>query len=293
MKKPIVSIIVPAYNASKYIEKTVISVQGQLFQEWELIIVDDGSTDDQNMLIEQLIKVDDRIQLLQQPNQGVSAARNNGYRKSQGRYVAFLDADDLWLPNNLSEKLLKFEHGDYGLVHSNATVIDSKGRETGAKLEGKEGNLLEDLLSWNGPHIPGPSSILVRREVMDLVGLFDTSLSTSADFDFFIRVASKFIVGHVPIVTWQYRVHSGNMHGNIRAMENDVMLIFRKTSGLGLFKSERFKALCGAKMYHILAACWIGDGKNIPRGIFFYCKYLVFHLKGLLLTGAMCIIVVS
>ncbi len=272
MEVPVVSIVIPAYNATRYIEQAVLSVKSQFFQNWELIIVDDGSTDNQNDLIGRLAAADPRITLIRQNNQGVSAARNKGLESSNGRYIAFLDADDVWLPNNLSEKLLKFEQGEFGLVHSDAAVINSKGDETGAMLKGKEGDLLEDLLSWNGPHIPGPSSILVTREVVDEVGEFDVSLSTSADFDFFIRVASKFIIGHVPIVTWQYRVHSANMHGNIQAMEHDVLLVFRKSSAAGLFKSPKFEKRCRAKMYSVLGRSWIGDGKSFFKGLTFIIR---------------------
>jgi glycosyltransferase involved in cell wall biosynthesis len=272
MEAPVVSIIIPAYNASRYIEETILSVQCQFVQNWELIIVDDGSTDNQNDLIERLTADDPRIRLVMQTNRGVSAARNKGLELSNGRYIAFLDSDDIWLPNNLSEKLLKFEQGDFGLVHSNAAVIDTKGGLTGAMLEGKEGDLLEDLLSWNGPHVPGPSGVLVRRDVIASVGVFDVSLSTSADFDFFIRIASKFMVGQVPMVTWRYRVHSGNMHSNIQAMEHDVLLVFRKSSAAGLFKSPKFERKCRAKMYSVLGRSWMGDGKSFFRGLAFIAR---------------------
>ncbi len=274
MSAPLVSVIIPAYNSARYITDTINSVLQQSVTDFEIIVVDDGSTDD---LKEVLAPYTDKNQIkyIQQVNQGVSVARNQGYKISQGKYIAFLDADDVWLPDNLEAKLNKFKSGDFGLVHADAFVIDERSSPLEQVLAGKEGNLLEDMLAWNGTQVPGPSSILVKREVMDNVGFFDDRLSTSADQDFFIRVAVQYQIGRVDKPTWMYRIHGNNMHKNIARMEHDVLLVFEKASNARLFRSASFERQCFSKMYLILAASWAGDGRNLKRGFYFLLKAIL------------------
>ena len=105
MNDPIVSVIIPAYNSEKFIGETLYSVVRQSFQAMEIIVVDDGSTDGQNEIIKTIMKEDARIKLIQQANRGVSAARNLGIEHAKGQYLAFLDADDVWLPHNIKVKV--------------------------------------------------------------------------------------------------------------------------------------------------------------------------------------------
>ncbi len=272
MLRPVVSIIIPAYNASRFIAETINSVLDQTVKNIELIIVDDGSADGQNEIIEKIISDDKRARLVSQRNSGVSVARNKGIELSHGQYLAFLDADDVWLPDNLAMKIEKFALHDYGLVHSNGEVIDENGILSGTILEGREGFLLDDLLLWDRTQIPGPSSILVKRSVIEETGLFDTRLSTSADLDFFIRVSLKYKIGKIDNISWHYRIHNSNMHKNISAMEHDVLLIYDKASRMGLFKDEQFRKKCFSNMYMILAKSWAGDGHNYLRGIKFLMR---------------------
>ena len=99
-----ISIIMPAYNAAKYIEKTIKSIQAQAYTNWELLVISDGSTDETVPIVNKLMAFDRRIQCYEQENAGVSAARNTGLDKATGKYISFLDADDLWEPSIL-EKL--------------------------------------------------------------------------------------------------------------------------------------------------------------------------------------------
>lgn len=275
MRPPLISIIIPAYNSSRFIEGTILSVLNQSYKAFELLIVDDGSTDNQKEIVQRMAEHDNRIQYFYQQNQGVSAARNFGFKKSTGEYVAFLDSDDIWLPDNLRLKIKKFETGNYGLVHSDAIIIDENSCDTEDKLQGAEGMILEEMLAWEGTRIPGPSSVLVKRSVIDQVGLFDENLSTSADQDFFLRIAARFEIGRVPEVTWKYRVHKGNMHSNISLMERDVLYVYQKAYNNKLFKTEPFARRCFAKMYLVLAASWAGDGKNLKRAAYFLIKALL------------------
>jgi glycosyltransferase involved in cell wall biosynthesis len=278
MKDRLVSVIIPAYKAGLYIEETVRAVLAQTHQNLELFIIDDGSPDDQAKTIKPLVAKDPRVHYIKQKNGGVSSARNHGYRLSKGTFIAFLDADDTWLPNNLELKLAKFGTDNrLGLVHSDMAIMDSQSILTGATKQGKEGYILDDLLAWNGTCIPTPSSILVKKEVLEKVGGFDLALSNAADQEFFFRVAKHFKIGRVDAITWHYRVHENNMHSNIAVMEKDALLAYQKADELQLFKSKKFRNFCFATMYLIVAASWWGDGKNKVKGLKFAVKALFCH----------------
>jgi glycosyltransferase involved in cell wall biosynthesis len=275
--KPLVSVIIPSYNSERFIDETIASVLNQTYSDLEVIVIDDGSTDAQSEKISEWCNRDNRVSSFYQENNGVSSARNNGFNRSKGQFVAFLDSDDVWLSDNLSAKLDKFDNGDFGLVHSDAMIINEISELTNHIISGKEGVLINAMLEWKGTQIPGPSSILVKREVINKVGLFDTALSTSADQDFFFRVASQYKIGRVNKVTWHYRVHGSNMHKNIRLMERDVLYVYKKAARAGLFHSYWFKRYCFASMYLILALSWAGDGKNIPKGTYFAFRSFLAH----------------
>jgi len=266
--QPLVSVIIPAYKAGQYLEETVRSVLKQDYTNFELIIVDDGSPDNQAATIAPVVASDDRIQYIKQKNGGVSSARNHGYRLSQGQYLAFLDADDVWLPDNLSSKVAKFEEEEaFGLVHSDSAIMDEHSQKTGKIKQGKEGQLLEDLLLWKGTCVPTPSSILVKRAVIEKVGGFDLELSNAADQEFFFRVAKHYKIGRVPRVTWQYRIHQNNMHSNIPVMEQDALLAYQRAEENKLFQSRNFRNHCFSNMYLIMGASWWGDGNNKWKGL--------------------------
>lgn len=272
MESPLVSVIIPAYNAAPYLEECLDSVLGQTYQNLEIIIIDDGSPDHQKEVIMPFVKKFEIVHYHYQDNRGVAAARNKGLVFAKGEYIAFLDADDVWLEDNLSLKVRKLKENDFGLVHSGAYFIDENSDLIEGELAGEEGNLLNEMLAWKGTQIPGPSSILVKREVLEKVGFWDEKLSTSADQDFFIRVASNYKIGKVPCISWKYRIHGQNMHKNIKVMEKDVLYTFQKARKYNLFYSKSFERKCFANMYLILAASWAGDGENLGRGMVFCWK---------------------
>ncbi|CAA6819636.1 MAG: Unknown protein [uncultured Aureispira sp.] len=278
MKDTFVSVIIPAYKAGLYIKETIQGVLDQTHTNFELLIIDDGSPDNQAEVIAPIADSDARIQYIRQENGGVSSARNHGYRLSKGTFIAFLDADDIWLPTNLELKLAKFaSDAALGLVHSDMAIMDGDSKLTGASKSGKEGYILEDLLSWNGTCIPTPSSILVKRAVVEKVGGFDVELSNAADQEFFFRVANAYKIGRVPTITWWYRVHDNNMHSNIPVMEKDALLSYQRAEEHGLFKSKAFRNECFANMYLIMGASWWGDGQNKLKGVQYILKAILIY----------------
>ena len=131
--KPLVSVIVPAYNAEAYIAHTLNSVLSQTYNNIEVIVVDDGSNDETANIVESIIQSDDRVTLLQQPNSGVAAARNLAIQKSRGEYIAPIDADDIWYPQKIEKQVHCMLHADpsVGLVYAWSVHIDERGLLTG------------------------------------------------------------------------------------------------------------------------------------------------------------------
>ena len=125
--EPVVSIIVPAYNADRFINETIDSILKQTYDSWELIIVNDGSTDKTKEIIGKYISSDSRIRIINQSNKGVSIARNTGIENAQGQFIALLDADDLWLEDNLKEKVnLLLSNAKPDFVFSDKNRADEK-----------------------------------------------------------------------------------------------------------------------------------------------------------------------
>ncbi len=129
MIENLVSIITPCYNGSKYIAQTIDSVRAQTYPHWQMLIVDDGSKDNSVEIIEKYVDQDSRIRLIRQPNGGSAAARNNGIRNAQGRYIALLDADDVWEPRFLESQLALMKEHDATLVYGSYKMIDENSQE--------------------------------------------------------------------------------------------------------------------------------------------------------------------
>jgi glycosyltransferase involved in cell wall biosynthesis len=227
LARPKVSAVIPNYNYSHYLGEAINSALMQTYSNVEVIVVDDGSTDASRDV---LLTYGDSIKVIFQQNGGVSAARNNGVAASSGEFVAFLDADDAWLPEKIEKQVAMFHDvPTLGLVHVGVDEIDAGGTSRRQRRDGSVGDATHDLLMLGRRGIlGGGSGIMVPRSLFDDVGGFDTRLSTSADWDFFYRVASGHKVGFVDEVLINYRFHNTNMRGNVAAMERDMMLAFQK-----------------------------------------------------------------
>lgn len=130
-EQPLVSVIMPAYNCERYIEIAIRSVMAQTYQNWELLVIDDGSTDSTPEVIETLSHEDARIALIRNPkNMGVAKTRNRGFELSQGQYAALLDSDDVWLPNKLEKQIALARNTGAEIVYCSYSIIDENGRKT-------------------------------------------------------------------------------------------------------------------------------------------------------------------
>lgn len=265
-----VSIIIPAYNAEKYIEQTIDSVFSQTYQNWELIVIDDGSVDLTAKKIEKYLS-DKRVSYYFQKNSGVSVARNRGISLAKGDYITFLDADDFWDMDNLRKKIdLLKKLPDIDWVFSDVYNADSNLKRIGIAPIGIDNNILENILLWEREVVPGPcSNIVMRRKCTDNGVLFDTELSTAADQDFTIQLAGKYTGKRIeePLVT--YRILSGSMSRNIERMERDHILVYKKAAKNRMFYSKEFKRKCFSNLYITLGGSWWVNGNNKLRGIYF------------------------
>lgn len=272
--EPIVSIIIPAYNADRFINETIDSVLKQSYSSWELIIVNDGSSDRTKEIIEKYIRKDSRIHTINQSNKGVSIARNTGIENAKGQFIALLDADDFWLEDNLKEKislLLSEDKPDF--VFSDKNITDEKIQNTLITTIGSDYNILENYLLWNKEPIPGPCSNLVfKKNCFGNSIRFSPELSNFADKHFAVQLARQYVGKRVPKVLWNYRVVSGSMSKDILLHETDSLKGYQLFKESGVFKSRAFQRKCFSNMYLIIAGSWWKDGNNKTRAFYFILK---------------------
>ncbi|MGB7207241.1 MAG: glycosyltransferase [Pyrinomonadaceae bacterium] len=255
--KSLVSVIIPNYNYEHYLSEAVDSVLAQTYPNIEIIIVDDGSKDNSRETIE---SYGDKVTAIFQKNQGVSAARNNGVATSSGKFVAFLDADDVWLPEKLERQIARFDADEkIAFVHCSMTLVSSEGELLGEESDGQEGSVADEFLRFErGVVIGAASTGVVLRKVFDEIGGFDKRQSTAADWDFAYRIAAKYEIGFVPESLVRYRMHGSNMHGNIKAMEHDMLLGYEKAFANGA-TADRYE--CYGNLHLILAGSYFYAGQ--------------------------------
>lgn len=257
---PKVSVIIPNYNYGRYVANTLESVLSQTYRNIEVIVVDDGSTDNSLSVLE---KFGDRIRLVQQKNAGVSVARNHGVSLSDGELLAFLDADDVWLPEKLERQIERFKvDSEIGLVHCSMTLIDPDDQAIGEITDGQEGFISHEFLRLErGVVIGAGSTALVKRKLFYEAGGFDPRQSTAADWDFCYRVSRKCKIGFVSTPLVLYRMHGTNMHGNIRAMEHDLLLGFEKAFAEDTQHLRQIRRVCYGNLYRTLAGSYLHAGQ--------------------------------
>jgi glycosyltransferase involved in cell wall biosynthesis len=201
---PSVSVIIPVYNRVELICQALSSVRAQTFRDFEVVVVDDGSTDSTAAVVKAHYP---EVRLIQKENAGVSAARNRGIQEARGEWIAFLDSDDVWLPHKLSRQVAFLElHPDIDLLYARMWSY-TVGREHERQLEPKSVSLtFEDLL--NGHNSVTTSTVMVRRRVFDVVGMFNEGLPAVEDHELWIRIAERFKLGFLDEVVAEYRRHA-------------------------------------------------------------------------------------
>jgi glycosyltransferase involved in cell wall biosynthesis len=235
MQDNLVSIITPMYNASCFVTQTIESVLAQTYPYWEMIIINDGSKDNCAEIVEDYTKKDSRIKLIHQKNAGSAAARNNGIRQANGRYIALLDADDLWEPVFLESQLNLMKEKNGLLVYASHKRIDENNHECLKPFIVKGKVRYKDLLK--------------TCSISCLTGLYDISVfgkiflredlkSLRDDYVYWLEIIKKVQIAYAnPKIIASYRVLSNSASRNKRKVIKPQFRIYYEIEKLGLFKS--------------------------------------------------------
>jgi glycosyltransferase involved in cell wall biosynthesis len=223
-------VIIPAFDAAASIRQTLNSVLAQTYQELEVIVVDDGSSDATGAIVEQFVARDTRFHLIRQNNAGVGAARNTAMRQARGKYIAPLDADDFWLPEKLEKQVACMEQSGYeiGLVYCWSASSDNQGGLVSSCSHTVEGRLRRVLILRN---IVGNGSVpLIRASALKRVGLYLTRAEQGGaqgceDWDLYLRIAENFEIRVVPEYLLAYRQAGSSMSANAETMAASFTLV--------------------------------------------------------------------
>lgn len=234
---PAVSVVTPVFNGASWLGEALDSALAQTFDDLEVIVVNDGSTDDSLAIARDRARADERIRVIDQPNAGLPAARNMALKMARGSYLALLDADDAWFPDHLRWAMQAFENDpDLGLVHANIEFVDGNGDlvDMPVRTWHKDMDAFE-ALALRHEHVCCPTAVFSRLAV-DTVGGFDlrfTGLGCE-DRDLWLRIAARFRIRYVDRITARYRLHTGSM-----SADNDRMALARQMLVAKLAESER------------------------------------------------------
>ncbi|MGO7154570.1 glycosyltransferase family 2 protein [Rhizobium leguminosarum] len=232
---PLVSVVIPAFNACRYIERTLRSAGRQTYRNLEIIVVNDGSTDDTARVVEQVALADSRIRLLSTPNRGVAAARNTGIREAAGRFVAFLDADDLWHHTKIEKQVNALNRltPQWAAVYVLHYIINSDDEILrSCRPDVARGYIFARHLTFK--YVGNGSALLVRRDVALEIGGFDSSYAAAGiggceDLDFELKLAARYQIEVIPERLVGYRQYPGNMSSNHLPMGRGALEVIRRS----------------------------------------------------------------
>lgn len=247
---PIISVVIPVYNGEKTLKETIDSVLNQTFDDFELIVINDGSTDKTLEIISNI--KDERLKVFSYPNAGLSASRNRGISLARGEYVSFIDADDLWTPDKLELQLKALqEHPQAAVAYSWTDCIDDSGKFLGkCNYLSFSGDVRANLLLIN--FIDSGSNVLIRTEAFKKVGNFDESRKSCEDWDMWLRLAAEYSFIAVSKPQVLYRISSSSMSTNLLRMEAESMEVIEKACDRNLGYSSLLKRLSKGNIYKYL-----------------------------------------
>lgn len=236
--RPLVTVVVAAFDGQAFIEETLRSILAQTYRPFEIVVCDDGSRDSTPQL---LSEYEGRITSFRQTNRGVSAARNAAVARGRGELIAFLDQDDLWEPELLDTQVdLLCRHPEWDLVYADSHVIDAQGVVRGRRrryLRYRSGDVYDDLLLGN--FVPLETTVM-RRRTFEAVGGFDESLHYLEDYDFCLKAARRGPFGAHDGTLARYRIHGGNLSYDKAAMLREwVVLLGRELERASLRPDQR------------------------------------------------------
>jgi glycosyltransferase involved in cell wall biosynthesis len=258
-----VSAIIPAFNAEKYLSDAIESVLAQTYAQIECIVVDDGSAD---ATADTARRFGKSVTLVQQANAGISGARNRGAASASGEYLAFLDADDRWLPERVQAQIeaLAHEPGKDAVVCA-TRVVDDALRSLGTIVQDPQ-ITVEDVLLWRALVVSTSSNLLIRRQCFDAVGGWDSQLPGSEDWAMTFNLVRRGRLMSIPDALVEYRVHGSNMSTSAERLERDMLkaygLIFENGEGSDDLRPLRRRAY--ANLHRVIAGAYFVEGRRRP-----------------------------
>ncbi len=253
---PAISVIVPAYNAERTILETIGSLQWQTFSDFEMIVIDDGSTD--RTLARVNTVRDARLKVFSYENAGVSIARNRGLQHAQGDFITFIDADDLWTPNKLECQFAALsECQKAGVAYSRTCFMDEQGKTFHVdNMTLPQGDVYAKLLTKNFLLSPG-SNPLIRRQAFESANGFDSSLTHGEDWDLYLRLAARweFVAVNQPQVF--YRQSATSASSQVGVMEQNSLKVIEKSFQAAPLSLKPLKKQSLANLYQFLAHLYI------------------------------------
>jgi glycosyltransferase involved in cell wall biosynthesis len=221
---PTISVIIPVYNRQAFIGEAIQSVLNQTYTDYEIIVVDDGSTDETATVVRRFD--DQRVHYIHQDNRGVAAARNHGLRLARGDFIAFLDSDDLFLREKLEIQLDYLrQNPQIGLAYTAYTVLDVQNHRKATRQAELQGRVYARLLRSCPIATP---TVMIPRQVMERTGPFDESLHLGEDVDLYIRIARDFEIGAINQPLTEVRLHSENKQRDLETILNNMLYITHK-----------------------------------------------------------------
>ena len=220
MNGPLISVIIPTFNRSLLLQRAINSVLKQTYENFELIIVDDGSTDNTSEIVKDIIKRKTKQELvyIEQKNEGVSSARNNGVRRSRGEWIAFLDSDDEWLVKKLELQVNFIKNNANHWVHGEEVWIRNGKRVNQKKIHQKSGG--DIFRSSLALCLVSPSTVMIHRELFIISGGFNEEFIVCEDYDLWLRLALEHEVGFIkdPLIN-KYGGHEDQLSQKFKAMD--------------------------------------------------------------------------
>ncbi|MCW5959741.1 MAG: glycosyltransferase [Pyrinomonadaceae bacterium] len=274
--KLMISVIIPNYNYGRFLGDAIQSVLDQTLQPIEIIIVDDGSTDNS---VEIVKSFGTKVKLIQQKNGGVGKARNTGARFSTGNLLAFLDADDIWFPHKLEKQVELFQaQPELDYVSCGMREFDLEGKAIREYIPATKQWQTEGILLFTESIVASGSAIIVKRKAFEKIGGFDDQrdLHPSEDWDFARRISEVCAIGAVADILVNYRIHGNNGHLQISRFARSMTLAFEKAFNETNESHQNVKTQSYGNLHKVLAGSYFNAGQ--------YQQFIKHSLRSLTMT---------
>jgi glycosyltransferase involved in cell wall biosynthesis len=259
----LISVIIPVYNGEKTIRETIESVLNQTFSDFELIVINDGS---QDLTLDIIANIEDtRLKIFSYPNAGQAVSRNRGFSHASGEFIAFLDADDLWIPDKLESQLKALqEHPNAAVAYSWTNFIDEMGHYLcNSSNRTVNGDAYAELLLYN--FLDSGSNPLIRRQALAQVGGFDKELVPAEDWDMYLRLAARYHFVAVPLPQILYRVSTNSQSTNVSKLEAVSVMVLEQAYKRAPKSLQDIKKQSFANLYDYLIFKSIGGFSDRKR----------------------------